>query len=43
MVLNSLQGLPAFLIYFVTALALCALYLVTYTKVTPNNEFDLIF
>ncbi len=43
MILNSLSGLPDFLIYFVTAIALCALFLIAYTKVTPNREFDLIF
>ena len=43
MILNSLQGLPAFLIYFVTAAAFCALFLIAYTWVTPNKEFDLIF
>ncbi len=43
MILNSLQGLPAFLVYFATSTALCALFLIVYTKITPNKEFDLIF
>ena len=43
MILNSLQGLPNFLIYFSTALGLCVLFLLCYTWVTPNKEFDLIF
>lgn len=43
MILNSLQGLPAFLTYFVTAAGLCVLFLLAYTAVTPNKEFDLIF
>lgn len=43
MILNSLQGLPAFLGYFLTATALCALFLMAYTWATPNREFDLIF
>ena len=43
MILNSLQGLPAFLIYFVTAAALCVLFLISYTWITPNKEFDLVF
>lgn len=43
MIMNSLQGLPDFLIYIATSIGLCALFLVAYTKVTPNREFDLIF
>ena len=43
MIMNSLQGLPDFLIYIATSIGLCALFLVAYTKVTPNHEFDLIF
>lgn len=42
MVLNSLAGLPDFIIYFVTAIALTVLFLLIYTKITPNREFDLI-
>lgn len=43
MILSSLSGLPAFLTYLVTSLALCALFLLSYTLVTPNRELDLIF
>ena len=42
MILNSLQGLPAFLAYFVGAIILCAAYLAAYTKVTAHDEFALI-
>lgn len=42
MVLNSLSGLPDFAIYFCTSIALCVLFLLIYTKITPNEEFDLI-
>jgi putative membrane protein len=42
MVIHSLAGLPAFAAYFATAVALCILYLVVYTKITPHDEYDLI-
>ena len=42
MVLQSLSGLPAFLIYFVCASVLMAAYLFVYTLITAHNEFDLI-
>lgn len=42
MIVHSLSGLPAFAAYFLTALALCILYLIVYTKVTPHQEYDLI-
>lgn len=42
MVLGSLSGLPAFGIYFFTAIAMCVIFLLVYTRITPNNEFDLI-
>ena len=42
MVLQSLSGLPAFLIYFVCASVLMAAYLYVYTLITAHNEFDLI-
>lgn len=42
MVLQSLSGLPAFLIYFVVASVLVAAYLYIYTLITAHNEFDLI-
>jgi putative membrane protein len=40
--LPSLQGLPIFLAYFGTAIALCAIYIVAYTRLTPFNEYQLI-
>src|SRR3954447_18741432 len=42
MVLQSLAGLPAFLVYFCTAAAIVLLYLWIYTLITPYNEFQLI-
>src|SRR5947199_743660 len=42
MILQSLAGLPAFLVYFCTAIAAVVAYLFVYTRVTPHNEFDLI-
>jgi putative membrane protein len=42
MVLQSLSGLPAFLIYFICASVLVAAYLYVYTWITAHNEFDLI-
>jgi putative membrane protein len=38
----SLSGLADFLIFFAIAVALIALYLVTYTLATAHNEFALI-
>lgn len=38
----SVSGLPEFLLYFVVALALVALYLFVYTLATSHNEFALI-
>jgi putative membrane protein len=38
----SLSGLADFLIFFVIAVALVALYLVVYTVATAHNEFGLI-
>jgi putative membrane protein len=43
LIISSLAGLLAFAVYFVTAVALCALYLSIYTLVTPNDEFRLMF
>lgn len=40
--LQSLSGLPAFLIYFVCASALVGAYVYVYTLITAHNEFDLI-
>jgi putative membrane protein len=42
MILNSIQGLPAFLAYFAVGIALGGVYLVVYTFVTAHNEFELI-
>jgi putative membrane protein len=38
----SLSGLADFLIFFVIAVALVALYIMTYTLATAHNEFALI-
>jgi putative membrane protein len=42
MMLNSIAGLPAFLLYFSVALALVGAYLAVYTLATAHNEFALI-
>ena len=42
MVVQSLGGLPAFLIYFVVASVLVAAYLFVYTWITPHDEFKLV-
>jgi uncharacterized membrane protein YjfL (UPF0719 family) len=42
MILQSLAGLPAFLVYFCTALVAVVAYLFVYTRVTPHDEFKLI-
>src|SRR5712692_3815300 len=42
MILQSLAGLPAFLVYFCTALVAIVAYLFVYTRVTPHDEFQLI-
>ena len=42
MILQSLAGLPAFLVYFCTALIAVIAYLFVYTRITPHNEFQLI-
>jgi putative membrane protein len=39
---TSLQGLPAFLAYFGVAVGLTLLYLLVYTRLTPQREFTLI-
>jgi len=42
MVMQSLQGLPAFIAYFcLTAVAVVA-FLLIYTRITPYSEFELI-
>jgi putative membrane protein len=42
MVMQSLQGLPAFLAYFCLAVVLVIVFLLIYTRITPMNEFELI-
>ena len=42
MILQSLAGLPAFLVYFCTAIVAVVVYLFVYTRLTPHNEFQLI-
>src|SRR5258707_7193527 len=42
MILQSLAGLPAFLVYFCTAIVAIVAYLLVYTRVTPHDEFQLI-
>ena len=42
MALQSLAGLPAFLVYFCTGLVAIIAYLFVYTRATSHNEFQLI-
>ncbi|MEA2873535.1 MAG: putative rane protein, partial [Hyphomicrobiales bacterium] len=42
MVLQSLSGLPAFLVYFVCACVLVAAYVFVYTWITAHDEFALL-
>jgi putative membrane protein len=42
MILQSLAGLPAFLVYLMVASVLVAAYLFVYTSITQHNEFALI-
>lgn len=42
MILQSLAGLPAFLVYFCTGLVAVIVYLLVYTRITPHDEFKLI-
>ena len=42
MILQSLAGLPAFLVYFCTGLVAIVAYLFVYTRITAHNEFQLI-
>src|SRR6201993_4808648 len=42
MILQSLAGLPAFLVYFCTAIIAVVAYLLVYTRITPRDEFKLI-
>jgi putative membrane protein len=42
MILQSLAGLPAFLLYFCTGIVAVIAYLFVYTRITPHDEFKLI-
>ena len=42
MVLQSLAGLPAFLVYFCTGIVAVMLYLFVYLRATSHDEFSLI-
>jgi putative membrane protein len=42
MLLQSLAGLPAFLVYFCTGAVAVVLYLLVYMRITPHDEFKLI-
>jgi putative membrane protein len=42
MEVNTLAGLPSFLGYFLTGIALLLLFSFVYTQVTPHNELPLI-
>jgi putative membrane protein len=42
MLLQSLEGLPAFIAYFCLAAVLVVVFLLIYTRITPMNEFELI-
>jgi len=42
MVLQSLAGLPAFLVYLSLGVVLIIAYLFVYTKITAHDEFDCI-
>jgi putative membrane protein len=39
---SSLQTLPEFLLYFVSAIALCLAFLAIYVHTTPHRELELI-
>src|SRR3954466_8928064 len=42
MILQSLAGLPAFVVYFCTGVIAVIAYLLVYTRITPHDEFQLI-
>jgi putative membrane protein len=42
MLVQSLAGLPAFLVYFCTGIVAVVLYLLVYLRITPHDEFALI-
>ena len=39
---TSITGLPAFALYFISSLALLALFVAIYIRITPYRELDLI-
>lgn len=39
---HSISGLPAFALYFISSLALLALFVAIYIRITPYRELDLI-
>ena len=42
MVMQSLQGLPAFIAYFCLTVVAVVAFLLIYTRITPYSEFELI-
>ena len=42
MILDSLAGLPAFLLYFISSYALILIFSFIYTKITPHCEWTLM-
>jgi len=42
MLVQSLAGLPAFLVYFCTGIVAVVLYLLVYVRITAHDEFKLI-
>src|SRR3954447_20542322 len=42
MLVQSLAGLPAFLVYFCTGMVAVVLYLLVYVRITAHDEFKLI-
>lgn len=42
MVMQSLEGLPAFFAYFCLTVVAVVAYLLIYTRITPYDEFELI-
>jgi putative membrane protein len=42
MIVNSLAGLPAFAAYFLASTLACLVFVFIYTRITPNDEIELI-
>lgn len=42
MVMQSLEGLPAFIAYFCLTAVAVIVFILIYTRITPYNEFELI-